>query len=102
VIEIVKYHREPLAVRKPEEAREEIAQDLNRVLRRRTYWRPMNVALRRLASRSSPSMTSPSAGSLNAITTMHGTEFERGGHFAAIEMPDLLVGDMREFFRRFR
>jgi microsomal epoxide hydrolase len=29
-------------------------------------------------------------------------EFDRGGHFAAMEGPDLLVGDVREFFRRFR
>ncbi|MEY9848990.1 epoxide hydrolase family protein [Streptacidiphilus sp. MAP5-3] len=27
------------------------------------------------------------------------TEFERGGHFAAMEQPDLLVGDIRAFFR---
>ena len=30
------------------------------------------------------------------------TEFTRGGHFAALEAPDLLIGDMREFFRQFR
>jgi pimeloyl-ACP methyl ester carboxylesterase len=30
------------------------------------------------------------------------TEFDRGGHFAALEVPDLLIDDMREFFRRFR
>jgi len=30
------------------------------------------------------------------------TEFSRGGHFAAMEAPDLLVNDMREFFRPFR
>lgn len=29
----------------------------------------------------------------------HWTEFERGGHFAAMEQPDLLVGDVREFCR---
>ncbi|WP_329017748.1 epoxide hydrolase family protein [Streptomyces sp. NBC_01601] len=28
------------------------------------------------------------------------TEFERGGHFAAMEQPELLVGDIREFFRK--
>jgi len=32
----------------------------------------------------------------------HWSEFERGGHFAAMEAPDLLIGDIREFFRRFR
>jgi epoxide hydrolase len=33
---------------------------------------------------------------------VHWTEFDRGGHFAAMEAPDLLVGDVREFFRRLR
>ena len=32
----------------------------------------------------------------------HWSEFDRGGHFAAMETPDLLVGDVRSFFRRFR
>jgi pimeloyl-ACP methyl ester carboxylesterase len=36
----------------------------------------------------------------NNIT--HWSEFERGGHFAAMEAPDLLVGDVREFFRSLR
>ena len=27
------------------------------------------------------------------------TEFDRGGHFAAMEEPDLLVGDLRDSFR---
>jgi pimeloyl-ACP methyl ester carboxylesterase len=30
------------------------------------------------------------------------TEFDRGGHFAAMESPDLLIGDVREFFRGLR
>jgi epoxide hydrolase len=30
------------------------------------------------------------------------SEFDRGGHFAAMEAPDLLVGDMRAFFRELR
>lgn len=30
------------------------------------------------------------------------TEFDRGGHFAALEAPDLLVGDVRKFFRKLR
>ena len=30
------------------------------------------------------------------------TEFDRGGHFAAMEVPDLLIGDVRAFFRRLR
>jgi hypothetical protein len=30
------------------------------------------------------------------------TEFDRGGHFAAMEVPGLLIGEVRGFFRRFR
>jgi epoxide hydrolase len=30
------------------------------------------------------------------------SEFDRGGHFAALEAPDLLIGDVREFFRPLR
>jgi pimeloyl-ACP methyl ester carboxylesterase len=36
----------------------------------------------------------------NAI--VHWTEFDRGGHFAAMEEPDLLVTDVRQFFRLVR
>ncbi len=32
----------------------------------------------------------------------HWTEFERGGHFPAMEVPDLLVDDLRKFFRGIR
>lgn len=28
----------------------------------------------------------------------HWSEFERGGHFAAMEVPELLAGDVRDFF----
>jgi epoxide hydrolase len=31
-------------------------------------------------------------------TIVHWSDFDRGGHFAAIEAPDLLVGDIRTFF----
>jgi pimeloyl-ACP methyl ester carboxylesterase len=47
-----------------------------------------DVAIRRYAERG------------NAI--VHWSEFDRGGHFAAMEVPDLLVRDVRTFFRRFR
>jgi pimeloyl-ACP methyl ester carboxylesterase len=30
------------------------------------------------------------------------SEFDRGGHFAAMEVPDLFVGDVRAFFRKLR
>jgi pimeloyl-ACP methyl ester carboxylesterase len=33
---------------------------------------------------------------------VHWTDFDRGGHFAAMEAPDLLVGDVRDFFRKLR
>jgi pimeloyl-ACP methyl ester carboxylesterase len=33
---------------------------------------------------------------------VHWSEFERGGHFAAMEEPDLLVDDVRAFFRGLR
>jgi epoxide hydrolase len=33
---------------------------------------------------------------------VHWSEFDRGGHFAAMEVPDLLVGDVRAFFRGVR
>lgn len=33
---------------------------------------------------------------------VHWTEFERGGHFAALEQPDLFATDVRAFFHRAR
>ncbi|UUD63647.1 epoxide hydrolase [Pseudomonas seleniipraecipitans] len=33
---------------------------------------------------------------------VHWSSFDRGGHFAAIDVPELLVGDLRKFFREFR
>ena len=33
---------------------------------------------------------------------VHWSEFDRGGHFAAMEEPDLLVSDVRQFFRLLR
>src|SRR5918994_1256732 len=35
-------------------------------------------------------------------TVVHWSEFGRGGHFAAVEAPDLLVGDVRDFFSKLR
>jgi pimeloyl-ACP methyl ester carboxylesterase len=32
----------------------------------------------------------------------HWTDMPKGGHFAAMEQPELLVRDIREFFRSFR
>jgi pimeloyl-ACP methyl ester carboxylesterase len=39
----------------------------------------------------------PFASKLNAVVRW--TEFDRGGHFAALEAPDLLTADVRDFFR---
>jgi pimeloyl-ACP methyl ester carboxylesterase len=47
-----------------------------------------DVAIRRFAEK------------LNNIT--HWTDFDDGGHFAAMEKPDLLVQDVRTFFRTLR
>ncbi|GGQ40145.1 pimeloyl-ACP methyl ester carboxylesterase [Actinomadura coerulea] len=33
---------------------------------------------------------------------VHWAEYDRGGHFAAMEAPDLLTGDIRAFFRKVR
>ena len=33
---------------------------------------------------------------------VHWTEFDHGGHFAALEVPEFLVDDMRRFFRKVR
>jgi epoxide hydrolase len=33
---------------------------------------------------------------------VHWAEYDRGGHFAAMEAPDLVVGDLRTFFRPLR
>ncbi len=35
-------------------------------------------------------------------TITHWTEYDRGGHFAALEAPDLLIDDIRAFFRTVR
>jgi pimeloyl-ACP methyl ester carboxylesterase len=40
------------------------------------------------------------AGRTNRIVRW--TEYDRGGHFAAMEQPDLLVDDIRAFFRELR
>ncbi|MEV6432330.1 epoxide hydrolase family protein [Nocardia sp. NPDC051463] len=37
-----------------------------------------------------------------AHTIVRWTEYDRGGHFAAMEAPDLLAADVREFFRSLR
>lgn len=37
-----------------------------------------------------------------ANNIVHWSEFDRGGHFAAMEVPELLVADVRRFFRLLR
>jgi microsomal epoxide hydrolase len=44
----------------------------------------------------------PRAFAETAFNVERWTEMERGGHFAALEVPDLLAGDVAAFFRRFR
>ena len=57
--------------------------------RRRPVWRfAEDVAIRHYAECGS--------------NIVHWSELDRGGHFAAMEAPELLVGDVRAFFRRFR
>ncbi|GAA1694690.1 epoxide hydrolase [Fodinicola feengrottensis] len=48
----------------------------------------LSLPVRRLAERSD--------------NIVHWTEFEHGGHFAAMEQPEALVGDIRTFFRTLR
>ncbi|HEY1640594.1 MAG TPA: hypothetical protein VGG35_07905 [Streptosporangiaceae bacterium] len=40
----------------------------------------------------------PAAGQLKTNSVVRWTEFGRGRHFAALEAPDLLAADVREFF----
>ncbi|MFI6349166.1 epoxide hydrolase family protein [Streptomyces sp. NPDC050560] len=35
-------------------------------------------------------------------TVVRWSEFDRGGHFAPMEVPDLMIGDLRAFFRELR
>ncbi|SDL22035.1 epoxide hydrolase family protein [Nonomuraea jiangxiensis] len=49
---------------------------------------PGDAAIRRIAEREH--------------NVLHWSEFDRGGHFAAMEAPDLLVTDIRTFFRLVR
>jgi hypothetical protein len=60
--------------------------------RHRPRWRsslPTNfIPLRHIAERTN--------------TIVQWTEYDRGGHFAALEQPELLAGDIRCFFRGLR
>jgi epoxide hydrolase len=49
-----------------------------------------------LGARIAPDAIRRSAERANHI--VHWSDFDRGGHFAALEEPDLLVGDIRRFF----
>ncbi|WP_307849396.1 hypothetical protein [Qaidamihabitans albus] len=49
----------------------------------------------------------PGDGTVRAIAeqqnnVVHWSEYDRGGHFAAMEAPDLLAVDVREFFGKVR
>jgi hypothetical protein len=58
---------------------------------------PTGVAV--LPGEIAPAIRAVAERSLNIV---HWSEFDRGGHFAAMEVPDLLVDDIRLFFRPFR
>jgi epoxide hydrolase len=49
---------------------------------------PMDITIRNIAEREH--------------NIVHWSEFDRGGHFAAMEAPDLLTADVRDFFRPLR
>jgi pimeloyl-ACP methyl ester carboxylesterase len=49
---------------------------------------PMDITIRNIAERQH--------------NIVHWSEFDRGGHFAAMEAPDLLINDVRTFFRQLR
>ena len=46
--------------------------------------------------------TSPSGASRNATTVVHWAGTDSGGHFFAMERPDLFVADLRTFFGSLR
>ena len=51
----------------------------------------------RYACRPRPALMKPGRVG-DAAAGVHWTDFETGGHFAALETPDLLVQDIRAFF----
>ena len=57
------------------------------------------VRRRRRGGPCSPPTRSSAGSSIPSRQIAHWSEFERGGHFAAMEAPDLLVDDVRAFFR---
>lgn len=44
----------------------------------------------------------PESWAKNLYNVTHYRRYDRGGHFAALEEPDLFIGDVREFFRGVR
>ena len=60
---------------------------------------PSPSAWPRSGATSAASAASPHRDHKNIV---HWSVFDHGGHFAAHKAPDLLVGDVRTFFRRFR
>ncbi len=47
-------------------------------------------------------ITMPEAWARNLYNVTHISRFDRGGHFAALEEPDLFIADVRAFFRTVR
>ena len=58
------------------------------------------VSPRRPASPCSPTTSRPSRSFAERDNSniVHWSRFERGGHYAALEVPELVVGDIRAFF----
>ena len=44
----------------------------------------------------------PQAWAERSVNVQRFTKMPKGGHFAALEVPDLFVQELREFFRQFR
>jgi hypothetical protein len=49
-----------------------------------------------------PLPVEPELSGVNYKKITHWSTFDRSGHFAAHSVPNLLIRDIREFFRRFR
>jgi pimeloyl-ACP methyl ester carboxylesterase len=52
--------------------------------------------------RESPSLQPPRTVLERDFNLIHYTKMPRGGHFACLEQPELLVRDVRDFFRMLR
>jgi hypothetical protein len=84
----------PQAARQGPHVRDQLGRVVDRELEAHRHQVVRQVVERAAAS------AEPDAEAANTIT--HWSDFDTGGHFAAMEAPDLFVGDVREFFRTVR